>query len=294
MTIGKLFIQGLRRGFQKRRLVARLWAVNFLFSLFTAAPLIFLIQSHLTHSFSGERVLQKLDVFWLGDFSYRFMNAAPALVGLALLAVILYLLLAVFLNGGIIGCLNRPEAGTTLANFFHDCGLYFWRFFRLFLLSLPAYLLVLGVFYRLLRALLEIFDRRAVTEWPALIIRNVRILLLVLLLGLVAMFFDYVKIGLVTRDQKKVLPESGRTLKFLWRRFFKAWGLYLLAGLAFVLLTLAYLEIAHLLPKNRPLLVLLVFLWQQLYILGRQASKVLFYATELEFVKQHQGPIQST
>lgn len=294
MTIGKLFNQGLLLGFRKRRLAMRLWAVNFLFSLLAAAPLIFLVHGHLAHSFSGQRVLQKLNVFWLGDFSYRFMNIFPAFTGLALLAVILYLLLAVFLNGGIIGCLNRPEARTTLADFFHDCGLYFWRFFRLLLLSIPVYLLVLGVFYRLFINVLKIIDRRAATEWPALITSNVRILALILLLGLLAMFFDYVKIGLVTGESKKVLQQTWLTLKFVGRRFGKAWGLYLLAGLVFVLLTLIYLEIARVLPKNRLLLVLLVFLWQQLYMLGRQASKVLFFATEIEFSKQYREPTQST
>lgn len=290
MTIGKLFIRGLRLCFRKRRLAARLWAVNFLFSLFAVAPLIFLIHDHLAHSFSGRHVLQKLDVFWLGDFSYRFMSAAPAFTGSALLAVILYLILAVFLNGGIIGCLNRADARTTLADFFHDCGLYFWRFFRLLLLSIPVYLLVMGVFFRLIVAALKILDRRATTEWPALIISNARILALILLLGLVAMFFDYVKIGLVTGARKKALKETWLTLKFVGRRFGKAWGLYLLSGLVFVMLTLIYLEIARLLPKNRPLLVLLVFLWQQFYMLGRQASKLLFFSTELELTKQYREP----
>ena len=129
-----------------------------------------------------------------------------------LLAVVLYLLLTVFLNGGIIGCLNRPEASTTLADFFHDCGLYFWRFLRLFLLSIPVYLLAVGDLLPLLRTLLNVFDRRATTEWPALIASNLRFLALVLLLTVVSMFFDYVKIGLVTSGRKKVLQETWRTV----------------------------------------------------------------------------------
>jgi hypothetical protein len=290
MTIVTLFMQGLRLAFARLRLAVRLWAVNFLFSLFAVAPLIFLIHGHLAHSFSGPRALQKLDVLWLGDFIYRFMDAAPAFTGLVLLAALLYLLLAVFLNGGIIGSLNRSGAQAPLADFFHDCGLYFWRFFRLLLLSIPVYLLVMGVFYQLVIAALKVLDRRATSEWPALIIRNARILALVLLLGLAAMFFDYVKIGLVTGESKKVLKQTRLTLAFVGRRFAKAWGLYLLSGLVFVILSLAYLEIARLLPKGRPLLVLLFFLWQQLYILGRQASKLLFVATELELAKQHREP----
>ncbi len=288
MSIFKLFILGLKLGFRKRRLAVRLWAVSFLFSLLVVAPLAFVIHGQLAHSLAADSVLARLDIHWLTDLSTRYMSSTPMIAGLLLAAVVFYLLLAVFLNGGVIGCLNRPEAGTTLAEFFHDCGLYFWRFFRLFLLSIPAYLLVLGVFFPLLRALLAVVSRRSATEWPALVASNLRLLALVLLLGIVSMFFDYVKIGLVAGNRRKVLREAWQTLKLITRRFFKAWGLYLLAGLAFVALTLLYLEVARLLPKGRPLMVLLVFLWQQFYILGRQFSRVLFYATEIEFAKQFQ------
>jgi hypothetical protein len=289
----KIVFKGKVLSLQKRRLAVRLWAVNLIFTFFALGPIFFLMMKHMAHSFSGERALQKLDIFWLGDFVYRYMNIAPALTGLIVLAALLYLLLSIFLNGGIIGCLNRPEAKTTLADFSHDCGLYFWRFFRLFLLSIPVYLVALGIFFPLIKAFLEIFSRRAATEWPAMIVSNLRMLALVLLLTVVAMFFDYVKIGLVTCGSNRVLKETWLTLKFIGQRFFKAWGLYLLAGLVFVALTFFYLEIARILPKNRPLLVLLVFLWQQAYILCRQWSKVLFYATELKFVEQHRAPTQS-
>jgi hypothetical protein len=289
-----ILIKGMVLGYQQCRLAVRLWVINLIFSLFAIGPLFFLMMDHMSHSLSGEHALQKLDLFWLADFAYRFMNITPALVGTVLLAAVIYLLLSVFLNGGIIGCLNRPQAQMTLADFFHDCGLYFGRLFRLFLLSIPAYLAVLVIWYSLVQAFLEIFSRRAATEWPALIVRNLRLLALVLLLTVVAMFSDYVKIGLVAGARKKVLEETRRTLKFIGRRFFKAWGLYLLAGLVFVALTLLYLEIARLLPQNRPLQVLLAFLWQQFYILCRQWSKVLFFATELEFFRQHKEPAQST
>ena len=204
----KILRKGMILSFQKHRLAFRLWAVNLLFSLLVVGPFFFLMMDHMSNSFSGERALQKLDLFWLADFVYRFMNIVPALTGLIVLAAILYLILSVFLNGGVIGCLNRPENKTTLADFFHDGGLYFWRFFRLALLSIPVYLLFMGICYPLLKSFLEIFRRRAATEWPAMIVSNLRFLTLVLLLTLVAMFFDYVKIGLVAGSRKKVLRDQ--------------------------------------------------------------------------------------
>jgi len=284
----KILFNGMALSFRKRRLAARLWAVNFLFSLFVVAPFFFMMTTHMSRSFSGERTLQKLDIGWLSDFIYHYVNIAPVLAGSALLVLVLYLLLSVFLNGGIIGCLSRPQAKTTLADFFHDCGLYFWRFLRLFFASIPVYLVAMGIFYPLLRTFLNVFARRATTEWPALILSNLRFLSLVLLLTVVSMFSDYVKIGLASSGRKKVWQEIKRTVRFIGRRFFKAWGLFLLAGLVFVALTLFYLEIARIMPKAQAHWVLVFFLWQQFYILCRQWSKVLFFASELKFMEKFQ------
>jgi hypothetical protein len=286
MSIFKLFAKALSLSLQNRRLALRLWAVHFLYALLAIAPLAFLIHGQVAHSLSAGDILARADIDWLTDLSTRYMNTTPLLVGLLLAAVVFYLLLTVFLNGGVIGNLLRTGARPTLAEFFHDCGLYFWRFLRLALLSLPFYLLFAGVLHGLVAALLRAFSRRAATEWPALIAGGLRLLALLLLLGIVAMLFDYVKIGLALSGRRSVLKETWRTLKWVVRRFFRAWGLYLLAGLAFVALTLLYLEVARLLPQGRPLLVLLVFAWQQLYVLGRQFSRILFFATEIELARQ--------
>ncbi len=292
MSIFTLFIRGLRLAFGKRRLALGLWTVHFVFSLLVIAPLAFAIHGQLAHSLSGAAVLKKLEVHWLTDFSTRYLQAAPLFLGLILAAMLVFAVLTVFLNGGIIGCLGRSGARTTLADFFHDCGLYFWRYFRLFLLSLPVYLVIIGLLYRPLAGLLNSLSNRAATEWPALFAGSLRLLALVLLLGLVSMFFDYVKIRLANRGGRQVLKETWRTLKFVSKRFFKAWGLYLLSGLAFMLLTLLYLEVARVLPQGTPLLLALVFAWQQLYILGRQFSRILFYATEMELYRDLGGEVK--
>lgn len=281
-----LFFRGLGTTLGNRRLALRLWALNFLFSLLVAAPFAVAIHGQVSHSLMAGSVLPRMNVDWLTDLSIRFQGATPLVTGLLPAALLSYLALAVFLNGGVVGGLLRSGAGQTLAEFFHDCGLNFWRFFRLFLLSVPFYLLIAGVLHGLVAGLLRSLTREAATEWPVLIAGGLRLLSLVLLLGVVAMFFDYAKIGLARNRRGGVLKESWRTLTLVGRRFFKAWGLYLLAGLAFVALTLLYLEVARILPKGRPGLVLLVFLWQQLFVLGRQFSKVLFFATEIELFKE--------
>lgn len=281
----KLFAKAVGTTARQGRLALRLWAINLLFSLLVAAPFAAAIQGQAAHSLAADSLLARMDVDWLTDLSTRFQGAAPLALGLLLAALLLYLLLAAFLNGGIIGGLLRSGARPTPAEFFHDCGLYFWRFLRLLLLSIPLYLLIAGALHGLVAGLLKALTRQAATEWPLVVAGVLRLLALVLLLGIVSMFLDYVKIGLAAGNRRSVLREAWQTLQLVRRRFFKAWGLYLLAGLAFVALTLLYLEVARLLPAGTPLLLLAVFVWQQLFVIGRQFSKVLFFASEIELYK---------
>lgn len=281
-----LFAKAFATTARQGRLALRLWAINLLFSLLVAAPFAVAIHGQAAHSLVADSLLARMDVDWLTDLGARFQGAAPLVLGLLLAALLLYLLLAAFLNGGIIGGLLRAGARPTPAEFFHDCGLYFWRYLRLLLLSIPLYLLIAGALHGLLAGLLKALTREAATEWPLVVAGVVRLLALVLLLGIVSMFLDYVKIGLAAGSRRSVLRETWRTLKLVGRRFLKAWGLYLLAGLAFVALTLLYLEVARLLPAGTPLLLIAVFLWQQLFVLGRQFSKLLFVASEIELYRE--------
>lgn len=290
----KLFSKALGTTARQGRLALRLWAINLLFSLLVAAPFAVAIQGQASHSLAADSLLSRMDVDWMTDLGTRFQGAAPLVMGLLLAALLLYLLLAVFLNGGVIGGLLRPGARPTLAEFFHDCGLHFWRFLRLFLLSIPVYLLFVGLLHGLVARLLRALTRQAATEWPVVAASVLRLLALLLLLGIISMFLDYIKIGLAAGKRRGVLKETGRMLKLVGRRFLKAWGLHLLAGLAFVALTLLYLEVARVLPKGTPPLLLAVFLWQQFYVLGRQFSKVLFFASEIELYKELQEPAQTT
>lgn len=289
MSNSNIFARGLGSTLRQGRLALRLWALIFLYSLLAVAPLAFLIHGQASHSLVAESILARTDVHWLTDLGSRFADAGPLAAGLLLVTFVFYLLLAVFLNGGIIGSLLRAGR-SNLAEFFHDCGLYFWRFLRLALLSVPCYLLFVGVLHGLVAGLLKALTRQPASEWPVIAAGGLRLLALVLLLGIVSMFFDYVKIGLAAGGRKSVLKETWRTMKFMGRRFFRAWGLYLLAGIVFAALTLLYLEVSRKLPHGTAPLVLAVFLWQQLYILGRQFSRILFYATEIGLAREIQEP----
>jgi hypothetical protein len=71
-----------------------------------------------------------------------------------------------------------------------------------------------------------------------LISSSLRLLVFLLLFSIVKMFFDYVKVALVADDSRKAVRATLRNFRFLGKRFFRAWALFVIVGLLFVFSTL--------------------------------------------------------
>ena len=284
MGIFKLLKKGITAANKKFKVVIYLWAVNVLFAVMVVLPFYFILKNHISYSLMGDSMRRGFDFLWLGDAFHKFGDSAAFIPFWILVPAVFYLVLHIFLNGGIIGRLNNMETRVCLGDFFGDCGKHFAAFLRLFLLSIPVYLLVVGVLFGIISAILNIFTQDAVTEWPLIIAGNLGIAGFVLVFSLVNMFFDYVKIRLVKNNSKKVLKETWYTLKFIFKRFFRAWGLYLGVGFLHIAALLIYLEVSNLLPGGSTLfLIFVVFLWQQIYIIARTWVKVVFFSAQMGF-----------
>jgi len=285
MGIIRIFGQGLTTTLRKGRLLAFLWPVYLLFALVVVAPFYFLLQSQFSRSLLGEKLLAGVDLLWIGDLVYRYQDMPPLVIGWILGTSLLFLVLLAFLNGGVIGRIAAGEEKVTFQNFFGDCGRYFGRLFRVFLLSLVGYFLILGILGRFVSIPFRVWSKGASTEWTTLISSSLRLLVFLLLFSIVKMFFDYVKVALIVGDSRKAFRMTRRNFGFLGRNFFQAWALFLGVGLISVLFTIVYLALAKVFPKTG-IGPLLLFLWQQAYFLGSLWTGILFFATEFHFLKR--------
>jgi hypothetical protein len=286
MSVFKAIAKGLGTTFRKPRLVVILYVVNLVFAVAAAAPLLALIQRELGHSLMGSNV-RPVDALWLGEAALKYGDAAPALLAGLIVAAVLYLALQVFLNGGLVGRLLDREGRTTLEPFLADCGRYFWRYVRIFLVSLVFYVLAFGVVLKLLAALIRPASEGAVTEWLPLILSNLHFLVALLLLSILRMIVDYARIAVVADGEAKILRALRHALKFLGQRFFKAWAIYLLL----VLLTVAGAVVFYIVlgrfaaPGVTGIVAGLV--WMQINVLFRVWMRALFVSAQAEYYRSH-------
>lgn len=284
MAILKYFSYGLKTANKKWKMVVYLWFMNFMFALLMVTPFYFLFQKDFSRSLMGDQMARGFDLLWFGDLIYRYKDFYASLLGWLLLPAIFFLLLFVFLNGGIMGRIVAEEESLNLTRFFADCGKYFFRFFRVFLISLIGYLIVFGLFFRAISFLFQLWTKNAASEWPLIFAANLKFLVMILLFSIVRMFFDYVRVRLVVEESKKAIRATILSFSFVGKRFLKAWILYLLVGLVALILGLIYLVVSQIFPSTGPLWVVL-FIWQQIYILSKMWTRVLFFSTEYHFYK---------
>jgi hypothetical protein len=285
MTALKAFGLGLKDVCRLRRAVLGLWLVNGIFAFALAMPFLFLIQQDVGHSFLGN-TLRGLNLAWLAELIYRARALAPLATGGLLAGAGLYLLLTVFLSGGLAGRLVTEGEKVSLEGFCGDAGRFFWRYLRLFLLSLPFYLLGLGLAGRLASAATGAWAKTAATEWTAILASNLSLLVSILALTIVQMIFDYAKILIAADNERRVLKGLGRALRFLGGRFFGAWGLYLITTLIFALGGVLFLAVTNVLPSRGLLAALAGVAWGQAFIVFRVAARALYFGTAFRLSRE--------
>jgi hypothetical protein len=286
MGVIKTIVAGLGTSLRKPRLLLILYAVNLVFAGLVAVPLLVIVQQELGSSLLGLSV-RPIDPAWLGEAALEYGSALPALLAALVAAGLVYLLLHIFLNGGIVGRLLDREGRAGLAEFAADGGRYFGRYLRLFLLGLVFYFLTLGLFMDLVGALFEPLSKSAVTEWPPLILSNLHLLIALLLLSIVHMVLDYSRIAVAADGDRSVLRALRHALGFLRKRFFRAWAVYLLIVVLTLAGTVLFYALFGRLGDPSTGRVAAGLAWMQIYIVFRIWIRTLFVAAQAEFYKAH-------
>jgi hypothetical protein len=286
MSVLKAIAKGMGTTLRKPRLVVILYVFNLVFAVAAAAPFLLLVHQELGHSLAGSNV-RPADVTWLGEAALKYGNALMPLLGLVLTVGFLYLALQVFFNGGVVGRLLDREGRTTLEPFFADCGRYFWRYVRIFLISLIFLFLTFGVLLKLLSALIRPASESAVTEWLPLILSNLHFLVALLLLSIVHMIVDYARIAVVADGEAKVLRALRHALKFLGKRFFRAWAIYLLLVLLTLVGTVVFYAVLGRFAAPAVAGTVAGLVWMQIYVLFRIWMRTVFVSAQAEYYRSH-------
>ena len=306
------FTTGLGRAGRAWRLVLLLWAVNLAVALPFAAAVAHELRGSLDRSRVHRDLLAGFDADWHGEFQAHagplaktfgpeligagaffenlerwwqgdLVSLPPVLVG----AAIVYAVIWAFLLGGVIERLGAGPYGAGApgaAGFFGACGRSFFRFLRLVLLSGVLYYLV----YRLARAgfgwladaLRDVTAERTALAWTFL-----GLAVIVLLLTVIRVVFDYAKIAVVAEGRKSALGAAWRGLSFVASRPAGTLLLYGAVALAGLLLLALYAAVAPGPGHGTWIGVILAFLLGQLALATKLALRLGLLGAETAYFR---------
>lgn len=273
----------LRMGFSdmlaNKRMVLVFYLTNLIFGIVMVLPFRAILSEYIGNSMMGESLAGRLDIYFLGEFLMNNNQVFDVFALLVLMVPILYWLSVIFLSGGALTVFRRGETYKP-ASFWGGAAQYFGKFFRLALWCLP-----IGLAFFCLQFLASILERviggsdpyQNVPYWFGWIkmgLRYIGIILFVIL-------FDYARIHAVTTSETKMRLSMWQALKFMFRHFFRTFGLALALFLIGATVLAVYNPISDSLAAPNAVVILVLFLLQQLYMIARMILKMTAFSSQL-------------
>jgi hypothetical protein len=296
------FIEGWRRVIAAPALAASLLVVTLLMAAPLARALGGMIGESLGSSLEGHTAAWNWDAAWAAEFAAQaqglgktftheiigFGGTLKILSGIAdnqplnttlVGAVMAFSVVWLFLTGGILDRLARGRA-VRAGGFFAACGGYFFRMLRLAVIMWATYWALFKWLHPfLLTRVYDHYTRDMTAEKDGMILRVLLYLAFGLALFVANLVFDYAKVRMVVEDRRSVVSALGASMRFLRRRPLRAFGLYMLNVIAFLMVLRLWLEAA---PQAWDS-VGWAFLITQIYLLVRIWLRLAFVSSEIVF-----------
>lgn len=283
------FKYGLLKVNSNLKFLIFLWIINLAFAAILTGPIYGLLKEALYHNINAEDLSLSFDFLWFIEFKHNYNDVLKSIPNIMITVGIIYVLIQVFLMGGIYEIFNSDAKKNHFIDYFYGCVRYFFRFFIIFLISLICY----GALYYLNAIYIqyiEIITQNTESQLVIIIANSFRYLLIAALFGILGIIFDYIRIRVVVNQSYDILNDLWLTFKFLIKNFWEVSSLFWLIAFIGLIIFLLYALIDNLLEPNNYFTIILIIIIRQLYITGKIWVKLLFASTQIELYKEITSP----
>jgi hypothetical protein len=283
-----MILHSLKSGFAQvrtnKRMVAVFYLANLLFGLLLMLPLRAIVKDFIGNSQMGAKLGGPLDMDFLFEVFKHSGEVVPAFMGLILIVPASNWLFTLFLSGGAFATFAGGEKYNA-AFFWGNSAKYFGRFVRLTLWGLPVFAVLFCLQYLETGVQRLIFGSdpyQNLTYWGGWIkvgLRQIGFLLSFMIL-------DYARIHAVLTDERRMRTSLLQGMKFVLGNFLYTFGLALLLLIVGAVALVIYNPIANSLAAPNALIVIMLFVWQQVYMIFRTTLRLTTYASQLDLYRQ--------
>jgi hypothetical protein len=272
MKVIPSYLYGFSAALKSFRMIALIYLSYLGITLLLAFPFYFLFRSAAGNSQLPDSLMQGFDATAFRELLANGGKGFAFYLKGFLPWVFLFLLIQVYLNGGVLSWISNPRGKFSISSFHRHGRKYFWRFLKLtfyFLIIHLIIFLILYIPYGLVTGSQEaLTDQQQIRPLVFLICGHAVLLVFILLLS------DLVKSRLFEQDSRKVLKTLFSCLKMALRHFFSFYFLGLLLLVVPLLLIAGFYLFRSSFAVSTAGLILLMFLIQQLVVLLRVFLRV--------------------
>jgi hypothetical protein len=294
MSIVRAFSSGIRRATAEPKMVLVLYFTNLLIALPVAMAFRAVLQAGFGSSMAPSSLMEGLDFTTWSDFVTAHGDELSAVFRQISWVVIVSMLLNSFLSGGILTILKDSRGKYSASSFFGGCGAYLGRFLRLFVLFVIVLLLVSLLVGTLVALLADGILENASSEVTDFWVRIATIVLFFIPAMIVMMIADYAKVSVVLNEEQSMLKSAWKSTRFVFRHFFRTFGLELLLVLVPVLLFALYALVDLYVGASSDFTIVFMMVVQQLFVASRAWTKVMFFEGELSLYESLQPVVYSS
>lgn len=282
MTIANALAKSFEASKKAWKPLLILYAVNLVLSVILALE----FRAALLHSFDDSMAQQLLmngfDFTTFQDFMTVHGDALTAIFSGVVWSSLFYLILNVFLAGGILGYFRGPGGSSTVQTFFSDSVRFFSRFLRLFLLFFLVTIVVLVLAFVILGIILEGATGNADSEVTVFVWNIGAGVILLVIFGTLLLMNDFAKVNILHTDTRSIVQTAARAAGFVMKSFPSVFGLGVLIAFLLALATGMYWWLGSEIGMNSGIAVLVMVVIQQVYVLFRLWMRIFLYGAEVE------------
>ena len=271
---------GLRKLSQNKRIILVYYLANLSFGIILMLPFRTVLSRFVGNSLMGEKLGGHLDWNFVFEFLKQNSDLTATYAGLFLIVPAFYWLFSLFLSGGAFSVFASSEKYTSPL-FWGNATKYFGRFIRLVLWSIPVFAILFClqfIYSGLQRIFFGSDPYQYITFWGGWIKVGLRYISIILYF----IILDYARIHAVTTDDRRMRISLWQGIKFAFGNFWKTFGLALILFITGIIALFIYNPIADLLHAPSIIVILLLFFWQQIYMIFRMVLRLTLYGSEVK------------
>lgn len=283
ISVKNILVNSIRLVFHNIKFVFLMWFLNAASAIVLTVPIYNLLLINLSHSNMSEKLTESFDYFWFLQFRHLYEIQLDQIPISIYAVVVIYTIIQTFFLAGLTAIFNTPSKNH-FVDFFYGGVKYFFRFFKVLFYSLLLFALIFFIYDQLGILITNLFYNSE-NELLEFILKSMRYILLIFLIGCVTIITDYTKVSLAIKDNLNVHKEIIPVLKFIKNNFTKVFIIFSLVAILGAIGILIYNIIGKFIPRVPSYFLILSFVLQQMLIIFRLLIRMLFCSTEVNLFK---------